>query len=847
MSALYLDVLQVKVDEGVTLLLADDTEDTPADCLRILPGLSPGWRGKGSSKDPRSERPQERPAIIYDADLSGSGMHPLQIHELRTIYWELQATRPGLSTDDFSVLSSLEDSGRHRDWRRKRQKGSLHGTFSFFNYLGAAWLQVKKKGLAVSLPPLHFDVITAKLNYAKEYKAMVEAIGRECHQLLLEWNSPTTMNISQDSYHNAQTLLEQFLFLRHVLGPDRLELYLEVLHRQPHSRLVSEHLWQPSGAADSSLFIRDPLRFGRDWQKALPGSRGMVGGWDAAEILAERKYDSADTPPNRFVRFALETFRGVCDDIINCEFTEPGPPRKNRNLRKEQGAAWQEAVQMRDILDSFLTAPFFAEVGRLTRIPFENQTLQKREGYREILHAFLMLDAAAQIDWPGRNDAYDGSNRDVATIYEFWLYFVLVRAFKEKLGMKCDSDPLDKEADGARPFCCTGDDGRMMIHLKSDEASFCRFSWITAKGSLRIHFFYNRPFNRSGVSVRGTYSKGFRPDYTLVIIPGDITEPKWELAEQEAEKSGRIAYLHLDAKYRVDKLTAILGEGEEESGEERRTAKTTGKFKNADLYKMHTYNEAIRRSVGSYVLYPGDDPMNEPKKNRFERYHEIVPGVGAFALKPKSGDGVEPEGLPFVLQFISDLLKHQLSKFTQSYRINYWTETTIREAPPGYQARLVDFVFDAKPPKDTQVLLGFVRDQAGEQECHDRKIFFCHAVEWNPRTPRDPDGSGTAGEPTQLGFDPFRSEIFVAYHQNRSAMWVAKVGEVRLVSAVERADEIGRALTEMKAAYYYRFQLGYIQPAQSRDVSEIIQRRPGRPIYCHLSDFAACPEASQTG
>src|ERR1043166_7283244 len=123
MSALYLDVLQVKVDEGVTLLLADDTEDTPADCLRILPGLSPGWRGKGSSKDPRSERPQERPAIIYDADLSGSGMHPLQIHELRTIYWELQATRPGLSTDDFSVLSSLEDSGRHRDWRRKRQKG----------------------------------------------------------------------------------------------------------------------------------------------------------------------------------------------------------------------------------------------------------------------------------------------------------------------------------------------------------------------------------------------------------------------------------------------------------------------------------------------------------------------------------------------------------------------------------------------------------------------------------------------------------------------------------------------------------------------------------------------------
>ena len=78
------------------------------------------------------------------------------------------------------------------------------------------------------------------------------------------------------------------------------------------------------------------------------------------------------------------------------------------------------------------------------RIPFESTTLQRREGYREILLAWLMLDAAAQLDWPGREDAYDGTTRDVATLYEFWLYFLLVRAFRDRLGMVPEQDPLRK-------------------------------------------------------------------------------------------------------------------------------------------------------------------------------------------------------------------------------------------------------------------------------------------------------------------------------------------------------------------------------------------------------------------
>ena len=73
---------------------------------------------------------------------------------------------------------------------------------------------------------------------------------------------------------------------------------------------------------------------------------------------------------------------------------------------------------------------------------------------------------------------------------------------------------------------------------------------------------------------------------------------------------------------------------------------------------------------------------------------------------------------------------------------------------------------------------------------------------------------------------------------------MARVSVVKLVSAAERAREVGRELTEMKAAYYYRFQLAEIQPARARDVSIIVNRRPGRPIACALTHFAACPQLS---
>jgi predicted component of viral defense system (DUF524 family) len=94
--------------------------------------------------------------------------------------------------------------------------------------------------------------------------------------------------------------------------------------------------------------------------------------------------------------------------------------------------------------------------------------------------------------------------------------------------------------------------------------------------------------------------------------------------------AGPNAVLHLlDAKFRVDRVDAMLDDEEtpREDADERR-----GVFKRADLYKMHTYRDAIPAARSVWILYPGTD----------FRFFARAPGPVATeaAQVPMSPDGV---------------------------------------------------------------------------------------------------------------------------------------------------------------------------------------------------------------
>jgi predicted component of viral defense system (DUF524 family) len=116
---------------------------------------------------------------------------------------------------------------------------------------------------------------------------------------------------------------------------------------------------------------------------------------------------------------------------------------------------------------------------------------------------------------------------------------------------------------------------------------------------------YNRSFGgKKNYPNSGSWTTTLRPDYTLSVWPVGITEA-------DAEKQELIVHIHFDAKYKVDNLIKYITDKSEQELDEEKTENRKGVYKNADLLKMHAYKDAIRRTGGAYILYPGDVPIKE--------------------------------------------------------------------------------------------------------------------------------------------------------------------------------------------------------------------------------------------
>jgi hypothetical protein len=165
--------------------------------------------------------------------------------------------------------------------------------------------------------------------------------------------------------------------------------------------------------------------------------------------------------------------------------------------------------------------------------------------------------------------------------------------------------------------------------------------------------------------------------------------------------------LHFDAKYRVDFASELFGAGDEVVGE---ALATQGGFEahrggalRADLLKMHSYRDAIRRSAGAYVLYPGgDDELNAAP---FSEYHELLPGLGAFVLRPAEygfAAGLQP-----ISRFLEEVLSHVATRLSEHERSRHWHwEVYGAPATAGGPSGLEDL------PPETPLLLVRIPDEA---------------------------------------------------------------------------------------------------------------------------------------
>jgi hypothetical protein len=161
-----------------------------------------------------------------------------------------------------------------------------------------------------------------------------------------------------------------------------------------------------------------------------------------------------------------------------------------------------------------------------------------------------------------------------------------------------------------------------------------------------------------------------------------------------------IVHIHFDAKYKIEQVTDIFGFDDDLDQEKLDHKK--GLYKRADILKMHSYKDAIRRSAGAYVLYPGTE-------SKMERgFHEIIPGLGAFPVKPSEYD----DGSTQLKKFLQDVTNHFLNRTSQREKLYYQTyaihnhlSKTLKENLPELLRENRDLI-----PDQTYVLIGYYKD-----------------------------------------------------------------------------------------------------------------------------------------
>ena len=571
----------------------------------------------------------------------------------------------------------LEKSLLVQPHSRKRHLGTIAPNI----FVGTLSLPVLKDGKEVGVVQL--EVRSVKADYRKDYRDMLELITEKCTDLLLQANSPVSHNFETDFERDSRTLYQRFVFVKSVISTDE---FSESVHR-----IVSMPVTQWKEASEEKD-VRNIRRFrNANIRELVSGSnrtalashhylakRGLTS--IPGKIKSARKTDTVDTPENRFVKFALESFWRFCSDI-----------------HKKAGAGsrlYREADMLEKELESYLSHSVFREISNPDTLRLNSPVLQRKEGYREILRVWLMFDLAAKLVWKGGEDVYSGGKKNIAALYEYWLFFKLLDLFRDVFSIEPkDISDLIKETD----------DG---LGLQLKQGRHTALSGIYNAGSreLNIRFNYNRSFGGGkDYPSPGSWTTAMRPDYTLSFWP-------WGISEKNAEAEELIVHIHFDAKYKVANIKELLNGGSETADLEEdlsleKEEHQKGIYKNADLLKMHAYKDAIRRTGGAYVLYPGGEPLTK------KGFHEIIPGLGAFPVRPAKDD----DGIADLKDFILDVINHFQNRASQRERAAFRSYDVYKNVPDrenDLNDSLPELLGENRGliPDDTFVLVGYYKN-----------------------------------------------------------------------------------------------------------------------------------------
>ncbi|MGP8190237.1 MAG: DUF2357 domain-containing protein [Methanobacterium sp.] len=484
-------------------------------------------------------------------------------------------------------------------------KGTYIGNLNTGSYVGKSFFDVEVNEIKSSKIP--FEVRPRKINL-DHYSAMISDLCETASGIVFD--SSPVFERQKLKEIVRKTFYEDFIFFEYLFRPENLLTAYEHIRRDPHKILqryqenVPLTLSPSVGPSELISMVSDSANLYKTWKIPSNWPENMKN-YVPNEINQSYYKEVVDNPENRLVKYFLQLLDDLLDEMVL--------------YVKENGIEGYSADKIHEfhyITHEYLLDGWLEDVGELNFFPSNSQVLQKKAGYRDILRFIMILESAFFISWDEVEELIKGYQRKLYDLYEYWCYIKLFNILSRMSLVEPDYNRIFDKSDVKE----------WSVSFKKGQRSLQHFKVHNNGEIFDLELLYNRSFRRNKSQNR-SYSLTLRPDYTLRI------------------KNGLNSYLiHFDAKYRSDVLLDDIDVNKRDEEEEKHI------YKYADVYKMHTYKDAIIGSLGSYVLYPGSETRIFKEKSP-----NLLPSVGAFSLTP--GDDNLKEEIK-IRTFIKEALKH---------------------------------------------------------------------------------------------------------------------------------------------------------------------------------------------
>lgn len=462
-------------------------------------------------------------------------------------------------------------------------KHVLSGNLNFQNEIGFSELELRSLGS--SLLKLRIEVFPVKMDYKRDYHAIMQEVNHQIHNLTFDFLRKT-YQLTGLKETSQQSLTEYFTILRYLF--DRLIKAVQRIEISPHTKLYQDQRIVRAERAKKinnktqQYMSKHPQLLVKDQANGIIQVRGER--YTPTHVLDTRRIVNYDTMENRFIRWVFIRIERKLKDLWKL---------LKAQKRLEDRVLAQTMTHMQKEVRRVLQFDFL-QVGLMKQMSV-SLVLQMAPGYREVYKSYLMLLKGLAI----QDDLFQLSLKDLATLYEYWCFLKI-------------HELLSKKYELVRQDIIKLDYSGIFVRLKKSTAST-----VT----------YRNP--RNGEIFKLYYNQTLRGP-TLTQKPDNV------LTLKKMETSTEYKYV-FDAKYRLNPAepgTPYYTTYDGIPGPEEGDINTMHRYRDAIVYSEKNSEQFERTMFGAYVLFPYPDE-EKYKEHRFYKSIKAV-NVGGFPFLPGS-------------------------------------------------------------------------------------------------------------------------------------------------------------------------------------------------------------------